>query len=552
MTPSTLLLTNARIWTVNRLQPTAEALAVTGDRIVAVGSAAEVDASRGPATQVIDARGRSVLPGFNDAHLHLMVGGAQLERVALRGASSPEEFALRIGARAGSAPGQWILGGEWDEQNWGTHALPTRGLIDSVTGGTPVFVTRYDLHMALANSAALERAGVGRTTADPPGGVIVRDEAGEPTGILKDAAMALVSRTVPPPSADERARVATRALRHLAALGITSVQDMNPGYDDIDAYAALERKGALTARIFAAPLATEWAEREAHRRAAAAFGAEAASAAGASTTDAAVPFLRVAGVKGFADGSLGSTTAYFFEPYLDAPDTNGLLCGEMQPLACVRSRFVEADRAGQQLRIHGIGDRAISILLDLFEQVVEANGSRDRRLRIEHAQHVAAGDFDRFAHLGVIASVQPYHVIDDGRWAEKRIGVERARRTFAFRTFLDRGVPLAFGTDWPVAPPNPMLGLYAAMTRATLDGLRPGGWLPEQRISMAEAIEAYTLGAAYAEFQEREKGSIAPGKLADLVVLDGDPLALAPDAVRDVRVEMTVVGGRVVYDRTED
>jgi predicted amidohydrolase YtcJ len=426
------------------------------------------------------------------------------------------------------------LGGEWDEQNWDTPALPTRGLIDAITGDTPVFVTRYDLHMALANSAALARAGVVRTTPDPPGGAIVRDEAGDPTGILKDTAMRFVSRVVPPPSQVERARVASSALRHLAALGITSVQDMNPEFEDIEAYAVLARRGELTARIGAAPLLSEWIER------------------GGAPTDNAGAFLRVGAVKGFADGSLGSTTAYFFAPYLDAPETSGLLGDEMQSLERVRARLIEADRAGQQLRIHGIGDRAVSILLDLFEQVVQANGPRDRRLRIEHAQHVAAGDFDRFAGLGVIASVQPYHLIDDGRWAEKRIGAERAKRTFAFRTFLDRGVPLAFGTDWPVAPANPMLGLYAATTRATVDGLRPGGWVPEQRISMAEAIEAYTLGAAYADFQEHEKGSIAPGKLADLVVLDGDPLTLAPEAVRDVRVEMTVVGGRVVYDGTED
>jgi predicted amidohydrolase YtcJ len=527
-----LIITNARVWTVDARLPAAEAVAVAGDRIVAVGSVADIDLWRGSATRVIDGRGRRLLPGFNDAHLHLMIGGAELDRVRLRDASTPQELAQRIGSRAAARPGEWILGGEWDEQAWPGGILPTRDLIDPMTGDIPVFVSRYDLHMALANGAALRRAGVTRDTPDPPGGAVVRDVHGEPTGILKDSAMEYVKRVVPRPSDAERACSLGRALERLARFGVTSVQDMNPGYEDVDVYASLARRGALTARIFAAPLVAEWA-----------VGAAAGSAPGHDD-----PFLRVAGVKGFADGSLGSTTAFFFEPYLDAPGTRGLLSDEMQVLERTLASWIDADRAGQQLRIHGIGDRAISIVLDLFEQVAAANGPRDRRLRIEHAQHVAAKDFDRFSRLGVIASVQPYHVIDDGRWAERRIGAERAKTTFPFRTFLDRRIPLAFGTDWPVAPLDPMLGLHAATTRATLDGRRPGGWVPEQRISMEEAIEAYTLGAAHAEFEEREKGSITPGKLADLVILDGDPLTLAPDAICDVRVEMTIVGGKVIYE----
>jgi predicted amidohydrolase YtcJ len=254
-------------------------------------------------------------------------------------------------------------------------------------------------------------------------------------------------------------------------------------------------------------------------------------------------------VKGFADGSLGSTTAFFFEPYLDAPKTCGLLSDEMQPLEGMRARLIEADRAGKQLDIHAIGDRAISMILDLFSDVARANGARDRRFRIEHAQHVAPKDFDRFASLNVIASVQPYHAIDDGRWAEKRIGPERAKTTYPFRTFLDRHVRLALGTDWPVAPLNPMLGLYAATTRATLDGKQPGGWVPEQKISIAEAIEGYTQGAAYAEFAEREKGSVSAGKLADLVMVSDDLLRIDPTALRNVQVLMTMVGGKVVYEK---
>ena len=261
------------------------------------------------------------------------------------------------------------------------------------------------------------------------------------------------------------------------------------------------------------------------------------------------PFLRSTAVKGFADGSLGSTTAYFFQPYLDAPGVYGLLADEMQPLDGMRSRLTQADRAGKQLCIHAIGDRAISMVLDLFADVARANGPRDRRFRIEHAQHVAPKDFDRFASLHVIASVQPYHAIDDGRWAEKRIGPERAKTTYPFRSFLDHHVRLAIGTDWPVAPLNPMLGLYAATTRATLDGKHPAGWVPEQKISVAEAIEGYTLGAAYAEFAEQDKGSVTPGKFADLVMLDQDLLRIDPPAIRNVQVLMTMVGGKVVYQK---
>jgi predicted amidohydrolase YtcJ len=308
---------------------------------------------------------------------------------------------------------------------------------------------------------------------------------------------------------------------------------MNPAYEDVAVYAELLEAGELTVRVAAAPLETQWQDqaRLGLRRA---FGS---------------PWLRLGALKGFADGSLGSTTAYFFEPYSDAPGTRGLLSDEMQPLEAMRERLVAADRAGLQLCIHAIGDQAISIVLGLFEDVLAANGPRDRRWRIEHAQHVAPKDFARFARLGVIASVQPYHAVDDGRWAEERIGAERAKTTYAFRSFLDAGVRLALGTDWYVAPVDPMLTLHAAVSRATLDGRRPGGWVPEQKITLEEALRAYTAGAAHSEFQEREKGTLEPGKLADLVVLSEDLLAVPPERIPDVRVEATIVGGRVVYER---
>ena len=529
-----LVVTNARVWTVDPARPDAEALAVIGERIVAVGSKSEIQAWHGPATRVIDAGGRRVLPGFNDSHLHFFEGSARLTQVKLKDARSPHELARRIAEHARSLPkGEWVLGGTWDDQAFERPHLPTRRDVDALTPDRPVFVDRYDGHMALANGTALRLAGITRETKAPPGGEIVRDAAGEPTGVLKDAAMGLVYRVIPPPSAETRRRTLREGLRHAASLGLTSVQDMNPAYGDVAAYAELLERDELTLRVYAAPLETQWEDlaRLGLRRA---FGS---------------PWLRLGALKGYADGSLGSTTAYFFAPYADAPGTSGLLSDEMQPLEGMRDRLVKADASGLQLCIHAIGDRAISIVLDLFGDVLEANGPRDRRWRIEHAQHVAPGDFARVARLGVIASVQPYHAIDDGRWAEGRIGPERAKTTYAFRSFLDAGVRLALGTDWYVASLNPMETLYAAVTRATLDGRRPEGWVPEEKITLAEAIEAYTAGAAYAEFQEKDKGTLSPGKLADLVILAEDPFAVPAERIRDVRVQTTIVGGRVVYSR---
>jgi len=529
-----VIVTHARIWTGDKKMPAAEAVAMIGDRLVGVGTAAEIDVWRGASTNMIDAGGRRVVPGFNDAHVHFVDGGQQLDDVDLKDAPTPQEFARRIGERAGRlAAGEWVLGGNWDDQGWNPPALPTRELVDLVAPTTPVFVTRYDGHMALANSAALKLAGVTASTQDPPGGAVVRDPQGNPTGVLKDAAMAYVTRVIPPLTRDRRLHAITRALQHAASVGITSVQDMNPAYDDIAVYADLAARGALTARVYAAPMETGWKDQE-KIGISRAFGS---------------PMLRIGALKGYADGSLGSTTAYFFEPYTDAPATRGLLSDEMQPLDGMRQRLIGADAAGLQLCIHAIGDAAISQTLDLFADVIRANGPRDRRLRIEHAQHVAPKDFARFADMHVIASVQPYHAIDDGRWAERRIGPERITTTYAFRTFLDRGVHLALGTDWNVAPLNPMLTLYAAATRATLDGAHPNGWVPEQKISVEEALTAYTAGSAYAEFQEQQKGTLARGMLADLVILSDDILTIPPAKIKDVTVVTTIMGGKVVYQR---
>src|SRR5947209_3423405 len=531
-----LIITNARIWTVDKARPEAESLAVLRDRIVAVGSAAEVDAWHGPQTRIIDAQGKLLLPGFDDAHVHFVDGGEHLQAVQLKDAASPQEFARRIEQRARTTPkGEWITGGDWDEQRWSPPNLPTKELVDPVTPNTPVWVNRYDGHESLANSVTLKLVNITANTPDPPGGQIVRDPQGNPTGILRDAAQDLVFKVMPAMSHAHRMRAIHQALEHAASLGVTSVQDMNPAYADVAAYAELQEQGALTTRIYVAPMETGWKDQ-------AKVGLRHAQG---------TAFLRMGAVKGYADGSLGSETAYFFDPYIDDPKSHGLLSDEMHPPSAMRQRLTGADAAGLQLCIHAIGDQGISMILDIFEQIEKANGKRDRRWRIEHSQHLAARDFARYARLGVIASVQPYHAIDDGRWAEKRIGPDRIKRTYAFRTLLNSGVRLAFGTDWSVAPLSPVWGIYAAVTRATLDGKTPGGWVPEQKLTVAESVEAYTMGSAYAEFQEKEKGSITPGKLADFVILSDDIFKIPPAAIKDVKVEATFVGGKVVYGGLE-
>ena len=529
-----LIITNANIYTVDKAKPKAEAVAILGDRIVAVGAIAEVDTWRGSNTKVIDAGGKLVLPGFDDAHVHLVNGGKQLESIQLNDATSSSDFVNRIAERSKKIPkGEWITGGDWDETKWDPPQMPSKELIDAVTPETPVSVGRYDGHMALANSIALKLAGITAKTPDPPGGLIVRDARGNPTGGLKDAAMDFVNKVMPPLSHDRRLRAVKRALAHAASLGVTSVQDMNPEYADVEVYSELLDRGELTARIYAAPMITGW-EDQAKIGIRRAFGS---------------PYLRMGAVKGYADGSLGSTTAYFFDPFTDTPNTHGILDAQMQPISKMRQRMLGADASGIQLCIHAIGDQGISLILELFADVVKAHGQSDRRLRIEHAQHMAANDFERFAQLHVIASVQPFHAIDDGRFAERRIGPDRIKRTYAFRTFLDHGVRLALGTDWDVAPLNPMLTVYAAVTRATLDGKNPNGWVPEQKLTVPETLEAYTMGSAYAEFQDQEKGSITPGKLADMVILSDDILSIDPKLIRDVQVETTIVGGKIVWQK---
>lgn len=523
------VITNGKVRTMDSVKSQAEAVAIIGNKIVAVGSNAEIRQMIGANTKTIDAKGKLVLPGFNDAHVHFLEGGFQLSAVDLRDAKTPQEFVERIRNFAAKLPkGRWILGGKWDHENWTPNNLPTKELIDAATPDNPVFIDRLDGHMALANSLALKLAGVDKNTKDVEGGLIVRDTNGNPTGVLKDAAMSYVNKVIPEFSFEQKLEAATAATNYAASLGVTSVQDMSAG-NDVGVYQELLRQGKLKTRIYAvSPLGdfARWQRTGLHF----AFG------------DA---MLRVGGLKGYSDGSLGSTTAWFFEPYLDAPNTTGLPSDEIPRMY---ENVKNADKAGLQIMVHAIGDKANDTMLSTYERVAKENGERDRRFRIEHAQHLRIEDLKRFGTLKVVASMQPFHLADDGRWAHKRLDEKRLRGAYAFRTILDSGGVLAFGTDWAVAPLNPLLGVQAAVTRQTLDGKNPNGWLPEQKISIEETVRAYTNGSAYAEFQENAKGTISVGKLADIVILSDDIFTINPNDINKTKVLMTIGDGKVIYE----
>jgi len=535
---ATLILLNGRVWTENPKQPEAEAIAIDGQHILAVGSSADIRQLAGPRCRTIDLNGRRVVPGFNDSHVHLVAGGDALVSVQLRDARSAEEFRRRIGEYAKSLPkGTWIGNGLWDHQNWTPPTLPTHQLIDAVTPDNPVFVWRLDGHMALANALAMKLAGLTRDTRDVPGGEIVRDKDGNPTGVLKDHATSLVERVIPPPSERELDADLKAAMHEAASHGVTSVQNM---WDSTsDAFSAVKfrefqkfaRAGTLTVRIYHAAPLRDW-------KALADAGVQAPFGS---------PVLRIGNLKSFADGALGSETAWMDAPFADRPGYSGLASAALSDPAAYYASIQGADRAGLQVSIHAIGDRAIHTVLDMFERAEREDGAADRRFRIEHAQHTAPGDIARFGALHVIASMQPYHAIDDGRWAEKELGPVRIQSSYAWRSLLDHGAVLAFGSDWPVAPLDPLMGIYAAVTRRTLDGRNPEGWVPKERITVAEAVHAYTVGSAFAEHQEQVKGSLEPGKLADLVVLTADIFSIPPADLDKARVYMTIFDGALIY-----
>ncbi len=523
----TTAVVNGRVWTGDAQRPWAEAVLAVDGRIASVGSSAEI-MKRARGAQVIDARGMLVTPGFIDSHIHFLAGGLGLSSVQLRDASTPAELSRRIREFAASRPaGAWIRNGDWDHERWGGE-LPRRDWIDADTPNHGVWVNRLDGHMSLANGVALRAAGITRDTPDVDGGTIVRDEAGEPTGILKDNAQTLIERIAPPRGAGELDAALDAAMRFVARQGVTSVHHMGT-WDDLAVFERARAAHRLSTRIYAAVPIDTW-ERLRDRIAADGRG------------DA---MLRIGALKGFVDGSLGSHTAAMFEPFDDEPGNRGLFVNSVDDLYTWTRG---ADAAGLHLIVHAIGDHAIRTQLDVYERVIAEHGPRDRRFRVEHAQHLSAPDVARFARLGVIASVQPYHAIDDGRWAERVIGAERAKLTYAVRSLLDAGARVAFGSDWHVAPPTPLEGIYAAVTRRTLDGKNPGGWIPEQRVTVEEALRAYTRDAAFASFEDADKGTLERGKLADLAIIDRDITRIAPVEIFEARCVATMVGGRLVYD----
>ncbi|HET6878820.1 MAG TPA: amidohydrolase [Pirellulales bacterium] len=534
-----LALVDGKIWTVNEEQPQAEAAAIWQGRILAVGSTKSIQALIGAETRVIHLNGRRVIPGFHDCHVHLLAGGLQLRRVDLKDAADEAEFGRRLqDCNRRLPPGRWMLGGNWDHDRTFAGKLPTAAMLDVYVPDRPCLLSRYDGHMAVANSKALELAAITAKTEDPSGGEIVRDPASkQPTGILRDTAMRLVADLLPPLADDEIAQAIEAALELARRLGVTSIDDMAGEEAEVrrrllQCYQQMGREGRLTARIHLRWPLEDWAEL-ADLGVQQGFGGD---------------FVTIGGVKGFIDGSLGSSTAKMWQTYQNEPGSTGLF---VMPPDRLGELIRQADAAGLAVAVHAIGDRGNSTLLDLFADVTRTNPPRDRRFRIEHAQHLTPKDFGRFAEGHVIASMQPYHAVDDGRWAEGRIGTERCKSSYAFRSLLDHGARLAFGSDWPVAPLDPLAGIDAAVNRRTIDGEHPNGWFPEQRITAAEAIRAYTRDAAYATFCERRSGSIAPGMQADLAALSRDILAQEERShISDAKVTLTIVAGQIIYEAT--
>lgn len=520
---------NGDVWTGVKGAARAEAVAIAGEKIIYVGDREGAHRFHGETTEIVDLEGKFVAPGFIDNHTHFFDGSFSLASVQLNDASSKAEFVQRIADYAATRPkGEWITGGNWDEEKWG-GVLPDRKWIDAATPDNPVYVMRYDGHQALANSLALKLAGMDDKTPTPEGGEIGRDKTGRITGTVKDKAMEIIEAVIPPPSDEQRAEAFLRGQAEAFEHGVTQVHDMPlpaGGLANLKAYKKLRDDGAMKLRVYVfAPIAS-WEET-------AAFVKE--NGRGDDT-------LRWGAVKGYVDGSLGSRTAWRYDSYVDA-DTTGLT---MQPPEQLVDWARAADAAGLHVTIHAIGERANDFVLQTFSDIGGKN-LHAKRFRVEHAQHLTRAAIAKFGEGDIIASVQPYHAADDGRWAIKRIGPEAIKTTYAFRSLLDAGAIMTFGSDWPVAPLNPLWGVDAAMFRRTTDGLNPNGWVPEERITGEEALTAYTAANAYAGFMEDKVGTLEPGKYADIVVLSGDPTKADANTIGDIIVLRTILGGDTVY-----
>ncbi len=523
---TSLAVINARIWTGNATQPWAEAMIMNADTIAYVGSTDECKKKISANTEIVDAKGQMIVPGFIDSHVHFVSGGLRLNSIDLRNAQTKQEFINRIAAYVKNIPsGTWIVGGGWDHKNWGGE-LPEARWIDSITKNNPVFLSRLDGHMAFANSVAMGLAGVSASTKNIVGGEIVRDNKNNPTGIFSDNAKSLINKIVSEPTDAIKDKALENAMQFVASKGVTSVHNMG-SWDDLAVFKRAHDKGNLKTRIYAnVPLKT-WSQ----------LRDEVAKNGHGDK------YLRIGGLKGYVDGSLGAHTAKMLQPFQDYAG-DGLF---ITPVDSLYDYTLNADKNNLQVMVHAIGDKANQEQLNIYENVGKINGARDRRFRIEHAQHTSPTDALRFGSLGVIPSMQPYHTIDDGRWAEKVVGSKRIHEMYLYKDMLNSGAKIVFGSDWPVAPPTPLDGIYGAVTRRTLDEKNPTGWIPEQKITVEQALRAYTITAAYASFEEHIKGSLEVGKLADFVILQQDITNIPPETIRDVKIIATYVGGKKVY-----
>jgi len=579
--PADFVARNGTVWTVDPSNPTAEALASTDGRLVYVGTDAGVDEYIGDDTQVIDLGGAFVTPGFYDNHVHFESTGQLLYGLNLLDVSNEADFVARIrDVNARYAAGTWITGGDWSayeawaegdvaeaghevnpNDQYGNFFLPNKGMIDGFTGERPVLVRRFDRKVYLANSAALELAGIRKGQADPEGIAVERDSGGQPTGALfnpvsgavestvlvQDNVRALFATLIPTPSRAQRIAETKRAWQQMANVGVTSYCDITSDPVYVDIYGELRDAGEMTARVRYRPPLDRWTSM-ADLGIKVGFGDD---------------WIRFGATKAWIDGIMGNSSARFYEPYTHNPDSRGIWRDIMFPFERsphnpeeMQSRLerlaLDADANGIQLTVHAIGDEANGYLLDMLERIVTANGVKDRRFRLVHAQVMTDRDIERAGELDIVAEMQPFHTADDMRWMEERIGRDRSRGAYAFRRIWDSGATLSFGSDSPGTNAsryflNPMLGIYAAVTRKTLSGQPEGGWFPDEKISVEEAIQAYTLNTAYAGFEENMKGSLAVGKLADFVVLSDNLLTMDPNRIKDVTVTTTVVGGEIVY-----
>lgn len=523
---------NAKIWTGDSSAPWASAVAIKGNSILYSGN--NYSSYKGEKTTMVDLEGKLLVPGFMDNHTHFLSGGYNLASVDLRKARTKQEFISILKEYCEKYPDdRWILGGDWDHEAWGGE-LPEKEWIDSITGIHPVLLSRYDGHMALVNTKALSYANINKNSKVPAGGEILKNSSGDITGVFKDEAMNLIYSVIPTPSEKELEESLDRAQKYAFSNGVTQVHDMGSygGWFDLEVYRKAYKDQQLNLRIYSFVALSTWQQLDSFCR----------------VNGKGDDQLRWGGLKGFVDGSLGSTTAWFYDPYLDEPLKRGF---NITDTALLKKWVIGADKAGLQVAVHAIGDRANDFILDVFKAAVIENGERDRRFRIEHAQHLSEAAVSRFGVENIIPSMQPYHAIDDGKWAYKRLDTARLKRTYPFKSLLQSSAKLSFGSDWTVAPLTPLEGIYAAVTRQTLDGKNPGGWFPEQKISVEEALRCYTIANAYAGFEEKKLGKIKKDYLADFVILSDNIFEIAPESIRNTKVLQTIINGKEVFNSSK-